>query len=181
MKEFNLGRVAGLQLMLTPPLLVGSLGLAVASGLALAWLHFTPGACVVGALLVVLFHWLSGLAHQVGHAWAARRVGHPMLGIRVGRLGLLGTSLYPADEPALPAEVHMRRALGGPAASLTVTLLAAAAAWGLAHTDANLLWCVAVWVCFENAAVFTLGALLPLPFTDGGTLLHWWRSRKTEL
>jgi hypothetical protein len=175
MKEFNLGRVAGLNLVLTAPLLLGSLGLAAAAGAVLAWLRFTPGACVAGGLLVVVFHWLSGLAHQLGHAWAARRVGHPMLGIRVGRLGLLGTSLYPADEPLLPAGVHMRRALGGPAASLTVTLLAAAATLGLAHPSANLPWCLAVWVCFENGVVFTLGALLPLPFTDGGTLLHWGR------
>jgi hypothetical protein len=49
MKEFNLGRVAGLQLVPTAPLRAGSRGLAVAAGVTLARFQFAPGVCVVGA------------------------------------------------------------------------------------------------------------------------------------
>ena len=38
--------------------------------------------------------------------------------------GPLSSSIYPADEPPLPRSVHIRRALGGPLASLLLTLFA---------------------------------------------------------
>ena len=36
------------------------------------------------------------------------------------------------------------------------------------------LWWLAVLLTISNVFVFTLGALLPLSWTDGGTILKWW-------
>ena len=91
-------------------------------------------------------HWFAGLVHHLGHAWAARRTGFPMSGIHC-RL-FLCASRYPRHEPMLPANVHIRRALGGPLFSFLLAVVVGA-----------------------------LTALLPLGFTDGSTLLKWWPQR----
>jgi hypothetical protein len=88
----------------------------------------------------------------------------------------VSTALYPPDEPPLPADIHIRRALAGPAGSLLVTLVAGVAAY-LLRSVGGTLWYVGVFLFLDNLVVLTLGALLPLGFTDGSTLLHWWGKR----
>jgi hypothetical protein len=174
MKEYKLGQVAGLDLIAMPLAVVGSILLLVLlSGIAIAVLHMPIGEAIVGGLIAVTLHWVSDIAHHLGHAWAARRTGYPMTGIRLGTWGLLGTSLYPPDEPILPAATHIRRAWGGPAGSLLFTLAAAVAAL-IVRNVSSMLWWVGVFFFLDNLLVFTLGAFLPLGFTDGSTLLHWW-------
>ena len=96
---------------------------------------------VIGAVMAVVLHWASEFVHQLGHAWAARRVGYPMTGIRFW--GVLSTSLYPSDELPLPAALHIRRALGGPMASLLLSVAAALLVWALRlSTD-----CYGCWFC----------------------------------
>jgi hypothetical protein len=99
-----------------------------------------------------------------------------MSGIRFGAMGLLGTSQYPSDEPALPAAIHIQRALGGPSGSLFVSIVAALLALALRNSG-ELLWVLAVFFFLDNFLVFTLGSLLPLGFTDGSTLVQWWGKR----
>jgi len=99
-----------------------------------------------------------------------------MVGIRLGKWGLLGTSLYPPDEEALPAKTHIRRALGGPIGSLLFTVVAAVTALVLRPVSVALWW-VGVFFFLDNLIVFALGAFLPLGFTDGSTLLQWWGKR----
>jgi uncharacterized membrane protein len=84
------------------------------------------------------------------------------------------TSRYPQDEPALPAETHLWRAVGGPAASGALTLLAAGLALALSQVG-GVLWWVAVFFFWENLLLFTLFALLPLGFADGSSLWYWGR------
>ena len=74
-----------------------------------------PGPALAGGALATALHFVSELWHQSGHARAAAHTGYPMSGVHLW--GVLGTSLYPPDEPELPSEVHARRALGGPRAS----------------------------------------------------------------
>ena len=137
-----------------------------------------PGAAVAGGVLATALHFFSELWHQGGHVRAAARAGYPMTGVRLW--GLLGTSLYPPDEPEAPDEVHVARALGGPRASGVL-----AAAGGLAALLAWPAGGVARMVSFlfalENLSVFTIGALLPMPFmeTDGGTILRLRRARRS--
>lgn len=91
-------------------------------------------------------------------------------------MGLLAASRYPSDEPELPAEIHIRRALGGPIASLVVSLLSGFAALALQPVGGALLMVTMFWF-LDNVFVFFLGSLLPLGFTDGSTLLYWWPRR----
>jgi hypothetical protein len=169
--------VAGLSLSVEPLAIVGSiLLLALLSGVAIAVLKLPVGEAIVGSLLAVILHWVADIAHHLGHAWAARRTGYPMIGIRLGKWALLGTSLYPPDEQALPARTHIRRALGGPIGSLLFSVVAAAAALVLHPVGGALGW-VGVFFFLDSFIVFVLGALLPLGFTDGSTLLQWWGKR----
>jgi hypothetical protein len=72
--------------------------------------------------------------------------------------------------------VHIRRALGGPIASLILSFFA----WALmvaTRIDGGPLWWVAVFFLAENAIVFTLQAFVPLGFNDGSTLWYWLRRR----
>ena len=138
-------------------------------------------ALAAGALssgLMLVSDWL----HQLGHARAARRTGYPMIGIHFS--SPFAISVYPADEPQIPSELHMRRALGGFWVNLVVGLLLAPAAIYLWPRGGLLAW-LAGFTSVFNFFVIGLGALLPIDipgvFTiDGGTLLRYWReSRKT--
>lgn len=171
---YELGHLAGLRLTAKPSAIVGSLALwALLSAIGL-WVELAPTAAVLGGLVALALHWLGELVHQFGHAWAARRAGHPMLGIAFW--GLLSTSVYPRDEPELPAGVHIRRALGGPIASLALTLLALPIAWLLWPGGGAPAW-VALFFALENGLIYTAQVLVPLGFNDGGTILHWWGRR----
>ena len=173
MKEFRLGRLGGLELSAVPSAFLGSLVLWLGlSGIAIILLRLPASDAVLGALAATALHWISDTLHQLGHARAARQTGHPMLGIRYW--GVLSSSVYPADEPTLPAAVHLRRALGGPIMSALVTLVAAALV--LAAQSAGVYGIIrwlALFFLLANLFVFTLGPFLPLGFTDGSTLLHW--------
>ena len=167
--------MAGLNLTAKPSAIIGSLALwIVLSGVGLAWLKLSIGEAILGGLIATLLHWVSELLHQLGHARAARRTGYPMIGIRAW--GVLSTSVYPDDEPPLPASIHIRRALGGPSVSIVVGILIGSLALTLRDSAGLLRW-FAQFVALENLLVFGLGAFLPLGFTDGSTLLRYWGQR----
>ena len=176
MKAYRAGRLAGLQLSVAPSAIVASIVLwLLLTSLAFWVLPLPLATAVLGALLGVWLHWFSAIMHHLGHAWVARRVGFPMTGLRLWFL--LGVSLYPRDEGNLPAAVHIRRALGGPLLSLLLAILGAGLALWL-RPGGGLAYWLALFFCLENLFVFSLGALLPLGFTDGSTLLEWWPRRQ---
>jgi hypothetical protein len=169
--------VGGLRLSAEPLAVAGTIVLwLVLSGIGLAVLNLPAGQAIVGGLLAALLHWVSEFVHHLGHAWASQQTGYPMAGIRFGKGLVLAVSLYPPDERPLPATIHIRRALGGPVASLLLSLVAGLIAWML-YRAGGVLWWMAVFVCLENLLVLTIGALVPLGFTDGSTLLIWWIER----
>ena len=172
MKEYPLGSLGGLHLSASPSAVAGMLILTVILTLVgLLLIDLPPGQAVLFGLFGALLHFLSELAHQFGHAWAARRTGYPMTGVRFWTI--FGASLYPAEEPQLPAAVHIRRALGGPPVSLLLALLALPLVLAL-RSGGGLAWWLALLFFLENLLVFGLGAFLPLGFNDGSTLLYWW-------
>lgn len=57
--------------------------------------------------------------------------------------------------------------MGGPAISLLLTLLSGAIVLALRPVGGTAWW-GALLFFLENAFIFTLGALMPLPFSDGG-------------
>jgi hypothetical protein len=176
MKSYKTEKIGGLFLLITPSAVIAS---------AVLWLVLTLAAiylfevdllpAVVGGLIAVSLHWLGELWHQKGHALAARRTGYPMDGVRLWTL--LGASLYPRDEPVLPADVHIQRALGGPIASFILILIAIGLVLVVRSTG-GLPLLLAQFLLLENVFVFFLGAFLPLGFTDGSTLLKYWGKRE---
>lgn len=137
-------------------------------------LGYAWGAALLAGLLATAIHWLSEAWHHVGHWLAGKRLGYPMNGLTF--VYALAIGRYPNDEPALPAEFHIQRALGGPLASLLLTLASGLMAYGL-WPRPDLAAHLAAFTFMDNLLVFTLGALLPLGFTDGSTLLYWWPRR----
>ena len=132
-----------------------------------------PGAAMAGGLIATGLHFLSELWHQAGHARAAEETGYPMTGVHLW--GVLGTSVYPRDEPEVSGEIHVARAMGGPRASARLAVTGGVLAlltWplgGMAHM-------VAILFALENWLVFTLGAFIPLPFMEtDGTILQRYR------
>jgi hypothetical protein len=176
MHDFRVGMLAGLTFTAAPSAVLGTLLLWLALGaLGSLWLGLPPLAAAVGGLAAALLHWLGEAVHQLGHARAARRTGHPMRGVRLWLV--LGSSLYPPGEGELPGPVHIRRALGGPAASLVFSLAAAVLA-ALLFPLGGLARYLSLFLFLDNLAVYTLGSLLPLGFTDGSTLWTWWGKRQ---
>ena len=172
-REIVLGNWFGLKISARLSAAVTAIGLALFA-VVIFWSFAPLASGLLGGLAVVILHWFSELFHHLGHAWAARRSGFPMQGVRFW--GPLAVSLYPRDEPELPAQVHIQRALGGPLASLLLSILAAGAAWW-ASRYGGVLWWVALVFFLDNFLVLTLGAFLPLGFTDGSTLLTWMKKR----
>jgi hypothetical protein len=178
MAEYELGRLYGLRLSAKPMFFVGFVWIWAALTLIGASVFGLSAAeAILGGLLGVALHYASELWHHLGHAWAARRTGHPMLGMRFGHLlGTMAFSIYPPDEGDLPARVHIRRALGGPLANLLVALLALPLTLAL-QSSGGLAYALALWLFLENLVIYTLQALVPLGFNDGTTLWTWWRKR----
>ncbi len=154
--------------------------LALFTFLGRAVFRLRPGAALTGGVLATLLHFFSELWHQSGHARAAERTGYPMTGVHFW--GVLATSLYPPDEPELPGELHVARAWGGPRASVWfaavggLVALAMRPLGGISHMVSTLF-------ALDNLFVFTLGALVPLPFleTDGVILRRYRRDHRKRM
>ena len=173
MKAIRLGKVAGLLITAKRNAFYGFalMWLVVIIG-AVLLLEVPFGEAIIGAFIVTLLHYFSELWHQLGHAWAARRVGYPMIGVRFW--WILGASIYPNNEPELPGSTHIRRALGGPAASFLLTVIGfvLTIVIGSARDYTMLMWVLPLFT-LDNLFFFTIGAFLPLGFTDGSTILRW--------
>jgi hypothetical protein len=174
---YRLGTIGGVKISARPSAIIASIALwAIATEVATTFFHAPLAAGILQGLIVTLIHWLSDMLHQAGHAIAARSTGYPMSGLRLWLL--LSSGLYPLDEPELPARTHVRRALGGPLMSLIVTVIAGVIASLMGAAGSPYTW-IAVFAFLDNLLIFTLGAFLPLGFTDGSTLLRLRRARNT--
>jgi hypothetical protein len=173
LKTLRPGKIFGLEILIAPSAWIGSIVIAIAAALLFAALAQLPTIeAIVAGIIGMLLYWFSEVLHQIGHAIAARRTGYPMYGVRL--FTVLGASLYPRDEPALPGSTHIRRALGGPIFSFLVTLVGALLVVLIPASSSPFLNALAVFFTAINLLVFSLGAFLPLGFTDGSTILNWW-------
>jgi len=179
--EFRLGRLAGLDITATPLAIIGAIALWIILSAIGLRVGLSLGNAIIGGLAATVLHFVATLWHQLGHAWAARSTGHPMLGVRFGFLGVLASDIYPADEGELPPSVHIRRALGGPLGSLVLSAVALII-FLIINTgrSGGTIWWLAVFLFLENFVVFTLEIFLPLGFNDASTLLHWLRQQQTK-
>jgi lysylphosphatidylglycerol synthetase-like protein (DUF2156 family) len=166
--RIRLGKLAGLSLSADlSAVLVSLLMCVLLSAVVLFALNRSLLTAIVAGLIAVVLHWIAVVWHQLGHSWAARSTGHPMVGINMW--GPLSSSIYPEDEEPLPRATHVRRALGGPIASFAMSIVSAVPLLFL-HTG-SMAWWLALFFLAENFLTFTLGSFLPLGFTDGSTLL----------
>jgi hypothetical protein len=153
-----------------------SLGAAVVLAL-LAGLVFDISwpLAIIGAVVAVLGHWLVAMIHHYGHYSAGKFVGHSLR--HVVMFALLSRDSYPPNEGELPAQIHIRRALGGPIASSLALIGIGVIALICFLTGWDGFWPIYV-VLLDNLVVFVLGAFIPLDFvgfeTDGSTLVKYW-------
>lgn len=115
MKTIHLGKLFGLQITILPLAFVGT---------SVSWIVFTVVArsglnipfiqSFLMGFVATLLHWTFELIHSLGHAYAAKRTGHPMTGITFGAMAVFALTHYPKDEPEKSPSIHIRRALGGP-------------------------------------------------------------------
>lgn len=173
MSSIQVARIAGLDVSFTRFSLVSLLALwLILGGAGFIFLQLPLAESLLVGFAATVLHVLSAFLHQLGHAWAARRTGYPMIGVRF--YFLLAASRYPRNEPELPARIHIRRALGGPFWSFVTALVGGILALFLAGRVNDLTWYLALFFFLDNLIVFAIGALLPLGFDDGSTLLRWW-------
>jgi Zn-dependent protease len=176
MKTIQLGKLFGLQIGVFPLAIAGTF--IVWGGVTLTLFYgikLPLGESIFFGLIAALLHWTSELIHSLGHAYAAKRTGYPMIGITFGALALFALTRYPKDEPDLPPALHIRRALGGPIINglLSIILYLLLPLW-----RGDWLW-IGLFTLLENIFVYTLQVFLPLGFNDGSTILNNLR-RKTH-
>lgn len=172
-KSIHLIHIAGLDVRARPfAFLAFVLMWIVLSALGIFLLDLPPFTAFWGGLAGTALQYASELWHQLGHAVAARWTGYPMSGVTF--LGPLALSRYPANEGELPGKIHIRRALGGPVASAILTVFTGSLFIAQSGSSPGVLYWLALITFLDNLLVFTFGALLPLGFTDGSTLLNWW-------
>ncbi len=170
-RSFKLGETFGLQIKVRPTAILSALVIwLLVSTVGLKMLKWRPGKAAAGGFLAMLIHFVSEWWHQFGHAQAAEQTGYPMEGMEF--TGPIAMSLYPQNEGVLSAEVHIQRALGGPIFSLMLALVSGLIALALRPLGSPALL-LTLFSFADNLLVFTIGALTPLGFTDGSTLLHW--------
>lgn len=173
-KKYIITKIFNQDLSIEPSIFIGSIILWLILGwVGVGLLALPLPQAILGSFVAVLLYWFSDFVHQLGHVYAANKTGYPMIGIHLGTFLFLSTSVYPKDEPALPGATHIRRALGGPIASLAFTLVTGLVARIVYPMGGLILW-LALFTSLTNFFLFTIGALLPLGFTDGSTILKWW-------
>jgi hypothetical protein len=170
-RTYVLGEVLGLKITAETSAFVSGFVLwAILAVIGKEFLALTGPDVVVGGGLLVLLHYGLGFVHQFGHGLAAAQTKHEMTGMHYWLL--LTRSIYPAREPKLPAKVHIQRAKGGPIASGILSAILAVLTLLLLPVGGLTLEIVA-FLLLDNLLVFTLGALIPYPGFDGGTIKYW--------
>lgn len=122
----------------------------------------------LAGILTALALLVSVLAHELGHAYVARRAGLEVEGITLSWMGgitrILGDAATPRGEVAVAAV--------GPAISLALGgLLAAAGAAASSAGVGNLIVAAVDWLAVINIALAAFN-LIPAAPLDGGKVLH---------
>jgi len=124
-----------------------------------------PGAYLLMAVVAAALLFASLLAHELGHALAARRDGVPIDGITLWVFG--GVARFRAEPPSAASE--LRIALAGPAVSLLIGAAALAFAAAAALPDA--VDAVIAWVGTVNLALLVFNLIPAFPL-DGGRVVR---------
>jgi Zn-dependent protease len=170
-ESFHLGRIGGIRIGLNWSLL--PIFLLIAWSLAVVMLPaaapgFTGWGYWFFALLTAAAFYASLLAHELSHAFVARRHGVSVSRIVLWLFG--GVAQLEGDTPDARAELQV--AAAGPAMSLGIAGVAAVLAWLLDLIGASPLMVAAVsWLAGINALLAAFNLLPAFPL-DGGRILR---------
>ena len=180
-ESVHLGHVGGIRIAanwsLAPIFVLITWSLAATLLPAAAPGYATWGYWAFGVLTAAAFY-ASLLAHELAHAFAARRHGVRVRSIVLWLFG--GVAQLEGDTPGARAELEV--AAVGPATSVAIALLGFALASLLGALGVSALMVAAVrWLAFINL-VLALFNLLPAFPLDGGRILravlwHRWKDR----
>jgi Zn-dependent protease/CBS domain-containing protein len=126
------------------------------------------------ALIAALLFYFSLLAHEMGHALVARRLGVSVEGITLWIFG--GVARLSGDAATAGAEAKI--AIAGPMVTLVLALVFGIAAVGLAAADGPPLADAGIlWLAFSNATLLLFNLVPAFPL-DGGRILRAWLWRR---
>jgi len=169
--SIHLGRLAGIRIGAHWSLLVvfALIAWSLASGQLPAEVPHQPAAAYwTVALLTAILFFASLLAHEMGHALVARRLGLEIEGITLWLFG--GVARLRADAGGPGGE--LRIAVVGPLVSLALAVVFWAVSWALGAAGApRLLAAGAGWLAVINL-ILGLFNLLPAFPLDGGRVLR---------
>lgn len=139
----------------------------------------TPLDALIAGIITTFIYYFSEVVHQYGHFFAAKQTGKPSTGLRLWFI--LGTTLYPSNEGQVKPSIHMRRAIGGPIASLIlliIFLFLGSFLWAFS----DMARFIVGWGIFVNSVWYIGGALIPMQYknftTDGMTIWKAWRDQQ---
>jgi Zn-dependent protease len=170
-ESIHIGRIGGIRIGLNWSLV--PIFLLIAWSLAEVLLPaaapgFTGWGYWVFALFTAAAFYGGLLAHELAHAFVARRHGVSVKGIVLWLFG--GVAQLDGDTPDARAELQV--AAAGPAMSLGIAAVAAALAWLLDLVGASSLMVAAVsWLAGINALLAAFNLLPAFPL-DGGRILR---------
>jgi Zn-dependent protease len=128
------------------------------------------------ALFAALLFYFSLLAHEMGHALVARRLGVSVEGITLWIFG--GVARLSGDAATAGAEAKI--AVAGPMVSLVLAVAFAIVALGLdAIGGPALLEAGAFWLAFSNGTLLLFNLVPAFPL-DGGRILRAWLWRRRD-
>src|SRR5260370_8056286 len=106
MNPMHPGKILGLDILISPPALVGSVAITLVAAMVFAArAGLSTGEALFGGILAMLLDWLSDFLPHFGHPIAARRTGYPMTGVLFHTAP--APSLHPPDAPDPPAPPHL--------------------------------------------------------------------------
>lgn len=166
--SFQLFSINGFKVRMEWSTTIGWIVVAMVSANVMMFLHRTDYETAIWfGMLFWLLHMGTVLIHVLGHVISSALIGHPMTGIEFW--WMFARTLYPANEALLSPRQHIIRAVGGPIASVGWVVLLAEAVQRQTATDEFSV--LLLHLVFLNAFLYLLGSLLPLSFTDGGTIV----------
>ncbi len=153
------GRLFGIPLLVMPAVLLLTLAILFSA------FHAADGPGIGALLLLLAILGLSLVAHELGHALVARRLGLRVLDITIWPLGGMARleGLYRKPEVEAPV------ALAGPVVNLALAGIFALLPGNLAHDSMGM------------NLVLGVGNLFPAFPLDGGRVLRAWLSRRSPL
>jgi Zn-dependent protease/CBS domain-containing protein len=179
-ESLSLGRIAGIRVGVNWSVLVvyWLIAISLADDLPREVGGLSAGAAWALGMLAATLFFASLLAHELGHAIVARRLGVSVEGITLWLFGGVSRLRGEAHTPGAEARI----ALAGPAVSLAVTMVFGAASAALAYTGPDGLLAIAIWLAAMNAILLVFNVMPAFPL-DGGRVLHaaLWRRRGDRL